>query len=255
MGICLLASAASARCPVTGLQVVWDRIWRREGGWAVVWLMLLLHSPPVKGMPPNTQPRSVVVSLGAISSSLFGESGKTSSLRKPRLRGQHIPSSRKEMGLQGSPPLGVPGSAGVPVQTPCQFTLDLLSPFPGLIVPLPKPSSFFTKKSLLQDVKEAHRLPTCPSSLHPLSQLLPTSSPETASVLISPSILRKLPCHVSALRHRHITNRGLRPAGLEIHFGCLLWYLADAVNLGTQLIPRPGGGPREGTSLPLGAAN
>lgn len=150
---------------------------------------------------------------------------------------QPIPSSRKEMGLQGSPPLGVPGSTGMPVQTRSQFTLDLLSPFPGLILQLPKLSSFFTKKLLLQHVKEEHRLPACPSSLHPLSQLLPTSSTETASVLISPLILRKLLCHVSALRHRHITNRGLHPAGLEIHFGYLLWYLADVAGLEMRSIP------------------
>lgn len=87
---------------------------------------------------------------------------------------------------------------------------------------LPKQSSFFTKKSQLQHVTEAHRFPTCPSSCHPLSQLLPTSSLETASVLTNPSILWKLLGHISALCHRHITNRGLHPAGLEIHLGCLL---------------------------------
>lgn len=80
---------------------------------------------------------------------------------------------------------------------------------------------FPPKRLLLQHVKEAHRLPACPSSLHPLSQLLPTSSAETASVLTSPSILRKLLCHISALCHRHAMNRALHPPGLEIHSGCV----------------------------------
>lgn len=64
----------------------------RRGQWLSCGVMLLLHRPPVTGMSPNTLPRSVVVSVGAISSSLFGRSGRTSSLCNPRLHGWHIPS-------------------------------------------------------------------------------------------------------------------------------------------------------------------
>lgn len=49
----------------------------KRGRWLSRGVMLPLHRPPVSGMSPTTQPRSVVVSVGAISSSLFEGSGKT----------------------------------------------------------------------------------------------------------------------------------------------------------------------------------
>lgn len=160
-GISSLCSLPCFKVTVSVGQALKTRRWLSCG------VMLLLHRPPVRGMSPNNQPHSVVVSVAAILSSLFEESGKASSLRKSQLHGQHVPSSRNETGLQGLSTLKVPGSAGVLVQTITIHFRSSLSPFPGLILQISYLSSFFTRKIAAASHQRRAQTPCVP--IEPLS--------------------------------------------------------------------------------------
>lgn len=76
-------------------------------------VMPLLHRPHIRGTSPNTQPHSLVFCWGCFIFPHLRKGGRPIAQQNPWLRGQHMPCSRKEMELPGSPPftLACPGDS------------------------------------------------------------------------------------------------------------------------------------------------